>query len=167
MVAMAPQITGLTIVYSTVHSGADQRNHQSSASMAFVRGNHRSPVNSPRKWPVTRKMFPFYGVIMVCKLGSTIPVPSLVITVPGDGLTPNGPNYLQTEFWKHTLIHISSDLSLCKLNLTHVLLNKMSAISQAVLSEAFSWMKIFVFWWKFHLCLFLRVQLTTTQHWFR
>ena len=31
---------------------------------AFVRGIHRWPVNSPHKWPVTRKMFPFDDVIM-------------------------------------------------------------------------------------------------------
>ena len=43
---------------------ANQRKHQSSASLAFVRGIHRSPVNSPHKWPVTRKMFPFDDVIM-------------------------------------------------------------------------------------------------------
>ena len=42
----ASQITSLTIVYSTVCSGADQRKHQSSASLAFVRGIHRGPVNS-------------------------------------------------------------------------------------------------------------------------
>ena len=65
MSAMASQITSLTIVYSTVYSGADQRKHQSSASLAFVRGIHRWPVNSPHKWPVTRKMFPFDDVIMV------------------------------------------------------------------------------------------------------
>ena len=64
MVAMASQITSLTIVYSTVYSGADQRKHQSSGSLAFVRGIHRGPVNSPHKWPVTRKMFPFDDVIM-------------------------------------------------------------------------------------------------------
>ena len=48
--AIASQITSLTIVYSTVYSNADQRKHQSSASVAFVRGIHRSPVNSPHKW---------------------------------------------------------------------------------------------------------------------
>ena len=52
------------IVYSTVYSGEDQRKHQSSASLAFVRGIHRSPVNSPHKGPVTRKMCPFDDVIM-------------------------------------------------------------------------------------------------------
>ena len=64
MDAIASQITSLTIVYSTVDSDADQREHQSSASLTFVRGIHRGPVNSPRKWPVTRKMFPFDDVIM-------------------------------------------------------------------------------------------------------
>ena len=63
MSSMASQITSLTIVYS-IHSRADQRKHQSSASLAFVWGIHRSPVNSPHKGPVTRKMFPFDDVIM-------------------------------------------------------------------------------------------------------
>ena len=61
---MASQITSITIVYSTVYSGADQRKHQSSASRAFVRGFHRSLVNSPNKRPVTLIMFPFDDVIM-------------------------------------------------------------------------------------------------------
>ena len=64
MGAIASQITSLTIVYSIVYSDADQRKHQSSASLAFVRGIHRGPVNFPHKWPVTRKMFPFDDVIM-------------------------------------------------------------------------------------------------------
>ena len=41
MVAMASQITSLTIVYSTVYSGTDQRKHQSSAALGFVWGIHR------------------------------------------------------------------------------------------------------------------------------
>ena len=44
MSTMASQITSLTIVYSTVFSGADQGKHQSSASLAFVRGIHRGPA---------------------------------------------------------------------------------------------------------------------------
>ena len=64
---MASQSTSLTIVYSIVNSGADQRTHQSSASLVFVRGIHRWPVNSPHKWPVTRKMSPFDDVIMYFK----------------------------------------------------------------------------------------------------
>ena len=65
MSTMESQITSLTIVYSNVYSDADHRKHQSSASLAFVRGIHRWPVNSPHKWPVTRRMFPFDDVIMV------------------------------------------------------------------------------------------------------
>ena len=64
MSLIASQITSLTIVYSTVYSDADQRKYQSSASLAFVRGIHRGPVNSPQKGPVRRKMFPFDDVIM-------------------------------------------------------------------------------------------------------
>ena len=67
MGSMASQITSLiTIVYSTVHSGANQRKHQSSASLAFVWGIHRWPLNSPQKGPGMRKMFLFDNVIMVC-----------------------------------------------------------------------------------------------------
>ena len=64
MGAMAPQITSVSIVYSFVCSSAGQRKHQNSASLAFVRGIHRWPVNSPHKGPVTRKMFPLDDVIV-------------------------------------------------------------------------------------------------------
>ena len=59
MSAMASQITGVSIVCWTVWSGADQRKHQSSAALAFVRGIHRWPVDSPHKGPVK-------GVSIVC-----------------------------------------------------------------------------------------------------
>ena len=72
MDAIASQITSLTIVYSTVYSGRDQRKHQSSASLAFVWGIHRWPVNSPHKWPVTQKMFPVDGVIMRASAGMVL-----------------------------------------------------------------------------------------------
>ena len=65
MGATASEITGVTIVNSAVCSSADHRKHQISASLAFVRGIHRSPVNSPHKGPVTRKMFPFDDVIIL------------------------------------------------------------------------------------------------------
>ena len=64
MGAMASQITSLTIVYSTVYLGTDERKHRSFASLAFVRRISRWPVNSPHTGPVTRKMFPFDDVIM-------------------------------------------------------------------------------------------------------
>ena len=43
---------------------ASQIKHQSSVPLAFVRGIHWSPVDSPHKEPMTRKMFPFDDVIM-------------------------------------------------------------------------------------------------------
>ena len=68
MSTIASLITSLMIVYSTVYSDADQRRHQSPASLAFVQGINRKPVNSLHKWPVTRKIFPFDDVIMIALL---------------------------------------------------------------------------------------------------
>ena len=80
---MASQITGVSIVYPTVCSGADQRKHQSWASLAFVWEIHRWPMTCPHKVPVTRKIFPFDDVTMaiVCVLlwlgtGRFYPYPS-------------------------------------------------------------------------------------------
>ena len=71
---MASQITSLTIVYSTVYSGTDQRKHQSSVLLAFVRGIHQWPVNSPHKGPVTPKTFPFDDVIMTKIISPTLTI---------------------------------------------------------------------------------------------
>ena len=70
MTMLASQITSLTVVYSIVYSGVNQRKHQSSALLAFV----------PHKWPVTRKMFPFDDVIMLNtshKCGNCFPCPDI------------------------------------------------------------------------------------------
>ena len=65
MSALASQITGVSIVCSTVSLGADQRKLQSSASLAFMRGIYRWAANSPHKGPVTLKMFPSDDVTMI------------------------------------------------------------------------------------------------------
>ena len=57
--AEAPQITGTSSVCSTNCLGADQRIHLSSAPLVFTRGIQRWPLDSLRKGPLTRKMFPF------------------------------------------------------------------------------------------------------------
>ena len=57
MSTMTSEITSVSIVYSIVCSGKDERKHQSSTSLSCVRGIHRWPVNSPHKWAVTRKCF--------------------------------------------------------------------------------------------------------------
>ena len=64
MRAIASQIAGVLIVCSNFCSGADQRKHQNSAPLAFVRGIHRWPVDYPHWGRVTRKIFPFDDVIM-------------------------------------------------------------------------------------------------------
>ena len=81
---MAPEITSLPVVYLAVYSGVDQRKHQSSASLAFVWGIHRGPVNSTHKWPVTRKNFPFDDVIMSTDLWC-----------------PGWPENLRASWWYH------------------------------------------------------------------
>ena len=57
MYTIASQITSLTIVYSTIYSNADQRKHQTSAPLAFVRGIQRGPRfdNVARNQLVKRK----------------------------------------------------------------------------------------------------------------
>ena len=62
--SMASKKNSVLVVYLIVCSGADQRKHQSSMSLAFVKGIHCWLVNSPHNGPVMWKMFPFDDVIM-------------------------------------------------------------------------------------------------------
>ena len=64
MGVMASQITSLTFFTQSCIQEQIKESNQSSPTLAFARGIHRGPVNSPHKGPVTRKMFPFDGVIM-------------------------------------------------------------------------------------------------------
>ena len=57
MSTMASQRTAVWIVCSAFWLGTDQREHQSFESLAFVRGIHCWPVDSPHKGPITRKLF--------------------------------------------------------------------------------------------------------------
>ena len=116
MSTIASQITSLTIVYSTVYLGADQSKHQSSASLAFVWGIHRGPVNSPHKWPVTRKMFPFDDVIMnhwnhfVCPAGIIPQLRILFIYFPLFVIPLNSGSESMTShssFWIQVFDHLT------------------------------------------------------------
>ena len=62
--SMASQSPASRLFTQLLVQGADQTKHQSSASLAFVRGIHWWLVNSPHKGPVMRKRFPFHDVIM-------------------------------------------------------------------------------------------------------
>ena len=70
MSAMTSQITRVSIIFSTVCSGTDQRKYQSYKPLAFVREIHRWREFYPKRGPVTRKMFPFDDVI-TRKMSST------------------------------------------------------------------------------------------------
>ena len=119
---MASRITSLTIVYLTVYWGADQRKHQSSASLAFVRGIHRWPVNSLHTWPVTRKKFPFDDVIMFfpskCQTLGPPPHPANVTVTSSYNLSSNN-RISKTNYFKygdHEIENQISSLSQCFVN---------------------------------------------------
>ena len=78
MSTMASQITGVSIVCTAVVSGADQRKHQSSAPVAFVRGIHRWPVNSSHK--VLQRGIFFH--LMTSSLVIAVLHPIFIYTVP-------------------------------------------------------------------------------------
>ena len=56
MSAMASKITSLRTFTQPFIQAQNKKKYQSSASLAFVRGIHRSPVNSPHKRPVTGEL---------------------------------------------------------------------------------------------------------------
>ena len=132
MSVISPQITVVSILCTVVCSGADQRKHQSSASMDFVRGIHRSPVNSPHKGPVTWKMFPFDDVTMRDLSLSKMSFGgiSCVAIIPVDGVDIN-----------HDLDHrvVLGDLK-CDWHI-----EAEAKISQTTFFNAFYWMKIYEF----------------------
>ena len=69
---MACLITSLTLVYSTIIQ--EIKEHIKAPRHWLCEEN--SPVNSPHKWPVTRKKFPFDVVIV--KYGCAKPVNRII-----------------------------------------------------------------------------------------
>ena len=119
MTTMASQITSLTVVYSIVDSDADQRKHQSSASLAFVCGIHRGPVDSPHKGSVTQKMFPFDEVIMWN--GNVV----ILMIFFNNGCTRNchadNFRYSQSSKWRHFRFRVPEcpyTLVICSINIS-------------------------------------------------
>ena len=119
----------------------------------LVRGIHRSPVNSPHKGPVTWKTFPFDDVIMYCTFFTETEILDVQEPLMEDCCTVYCDGYSEEKVQVDILVNSPLD--------------KMASVSQTVFSDAFLWMKSFVFRLKFHWSLFLRVQLTITHHWFR
>ena len=113
MDVMVSQITSLTIVCSIVYSGANQRKHQSSTSLAFVRGIHRWPVKSPHKRPVTRKMVPFDDVIIChCHPSSQTKV-GLVCQIKCWPLIRLSKREIHLAWWRHQMEIFSALLAIC------------------------------------------------------
>ena len=109
MSAMASQITCVSIVCSIVCSGADQTKHQSTASLACVRGIHRWPLDSPHKVPVKRKLFPFDDVIMIWSGHGSVSIiqsQSIILTSDNehDAISCNKPTAIKTN--KKTKCHL-------------------------------------------------------------
>ena len=151
MSAMVSQITGASIVYSTVCSGADQRTHQSSASLAFVRGIHRWPVNSSHKGPVTRKMFPFDDVIMTtnCRSWSTnVKIPLAPTTKIGMARVTLSFDLL-TGKWSSPMGCICATNEYKYSLLTHCI--KIKSPANFLLNEQYVlWVEIFIFFVCYH-----------------
>ena len=79
-----------------------------------------------------------------------------------------GLNVLMGSYWLRHMINDPAKYCMERsIMLTHWGRDKMAAIFQTTFSNAFSWMKMYEFRLKFHCRLFLRVQLTIFQHWFR
>ena len=89
------------------------RKHQSSSSLTFVRGIQRSPLDSPHKGPVTRKMFPADDVIIprycLWRLSGTLrPASALMMPQPlklSRAFVFWNPWILQTEDYSYFVLH--------------------------------------------------------------
>ena len=149
---MASQITSLTTVYATVHPGTNQRK-----------------IKAPRHWPLWGEFtgdrwIPRTRISIAENISiwwrhhAQLAVKKRVMSWE---LRLHSHNIIKSRQW--CLTHICHNAS----SLTHRPLDKMAAVPQTVFSKAFLWMKSFVFWFKFHWNLFLRVPLTKTQPWFR
>ena len=143
MTTMASQITSPTVVYSTVYSDADQRKHQSSASLAFVWGIHRDRWIPRTKGQLRGKCFHLmtsswaYGKIWSCWHG---------------------------KFLFTTNVHF--------LHLYHDIINSSPAGQNGCRFTDDNFKRIFtneIFLFRFqsHWNLFQLVQLTILQYWFR
>ena len=169
MGAIAYQITSLTIVYSIVYSDADERKHQSSASLTFVRGFHRGPVNSPHKWSVTRKMFPFDDGIMNCttstprhRLNLCWLIFNLIFIIWNMSVILFLSQCLSFPLQQWVMAQkevIWQQQKIYQAKLTHWGRDKIAAISQTTFSNAFSnAIKMYEFRLRFHWSLFLRFE---------
>ena len=149
MSSIASQITSLTIVYSTGYSGADQRKHQSSASLAFAWGIHRDRWIPRTKGQLRGKCF---HLMTSSWRTSKTPNRADIITKTYRVLSVNR----RLEQCGNAVIQRSGILA--PDNSIYALIYENGLNSATEFLYDFSWKK--VYWIQFHLCFFLRVQLT-------
>ena len=136
-----------------IYSDADQRKPQGSTSLAFVWGIHRGPVNSPHKWPVTRKIFPFDDVIMMSQDSIQI-FPKYFL------------KFLQLSPIVMNRIFGSERYFTYFCYLIHCGLNKIAFFRRHFKINFLELNKNVEFWFKFHQCLSTVAQSTTNQYCF-
>ena len=136
MSAMASHIAGVSSVRSTVCSGADQRKHQSSASLAIVRGIHRWPVDSFHKGSITWKMFPFDDVIASSTISVSAPQGNYCCVFNSSPYENRIAVISQTSFSNAFSMHEKFRISI-QISLNFVL--KGSINNKAVLVEVMTW----------------------------
>ena len=132
------------------------KNMKASRHWSIARGIYQLPVVSPHKGQVMKKAFPCHDMTIIHNyLGNDL---SLSLIHFGHHL------FTDNIGCEITIVVLSW---LWWFHLTHWGWDKMDAIFQTTFSYAFSWMKMYKFWIRFHWCLFQGVQLTKSQHWFR
>ena len=155
MGAMASRITSLTIVYSTVYSGADNK------KPSKFRFTGLCAVNSPEtgEFPAQRASNAENISIWWCH---HVPqIFNLLIRIFHFG-------YITITFFRSDFRLLGNALVFVRFHhvidgcvykakqCPHFPLDKMAAISRTIFSYAFSWMKSVACWLKFHWSLFLR-----------
>ena len=140
----------------------------------FMRGNHMGPIYSTHIRPAMRKAFPCHHIFLITHLLVAQLVKLRMMDLLDWELIKSYIIYNLQKMINDACIvapilqqrHYQRTTSCC-ITLTHWGRDKMAATFQTTFSSAFSWMKMFEFRLKFHLSLFLRVQFTIFQHWFR
>ena len=153
MTPMASQITSFTVVYWTVYSDADQRK---------IKAQRHCPLcgefTGTGEFPAQRASNA-ENVSIWWRHHEYIKLHWLIYAEKKQSCRSRG---IHRGHWFPTIWPLHQYL------ISHLPLNKKAdGIWQMIFSTAFLWMKSFVFWLRFNWSLFLRVQLTITQHWFR
>ena len=158
MTAVASRITSLAVVYSIVYSDADDRKHQSSASLAFVRGIHRDRWIPRTKGQWREECIHLMTSSCIKKLCRCHPSTAVV--------TPTNYNQVRSSDTLCKQSERSQDFNNELINFMEwwdPLINIEAGTKLATLWNAFSWIKIslYEFCFRFHWSFFPKVRIYT------